>query len=73
MQTDVYLHKYRAGLFLECEMLQTKIVQKIKHTFYVLWLFLENRAICQIMWKNMVQPDRPQTMDLAHAHWMLDN
>jgi hypothetical protein len=22
--------------------------------------FSENRAICEIMWKNMVQPDRPQ-------------
>ena len=22
--------------------------------------FSENRAVCEIMWKNMVEPDRPQ-------------
>jgi len=24
--------------------------------------FPENRAVCEMMWKNKVQPDRPQTI-----------
>jgi hypothetical protein len=24
------------------------------------FFFFENRAVCEIMWKNMVEPDRPQ-------------
>jgi len=34
--------------------------------------FFENRAVYEITWKNMVQPDRPQTA-MSHAHCMLDN
>jgi len=25
-----------------------------------MFFFSENRGICEIMWKNMVEPDRPQ-------------
>jgi len=31
--------------------------------------FFENRVICDIMWKNMVQPDRPQ-MKIRHIRIM---
>ena len=24
------------------------------------FFFFENRAICEIMWRNVVEPDRPQ-------------
>jgi len=34
--------------------------RKSKHTFCVQWLSLENRAVCEIMWKNTVGPYRPQ-------------
>ena len=37
-----------------------KIVQKIKTHIYVQYLFFENRAVCEIMWKNNVEEDRPQ-------------
>jgi hypothetical protein len=37
-------------------MFQIKVVEKIK----VQELFSENRAIHEIMWKNMVEPERPQ-------------
>jgi len=37
-----------------------KFVAKFKHTFYAQRYFPENRAVYEIMWKNMVQPDRPQ-------------
>jgi hypothetical protein len=37
-----------------------KIVEK-EHTSYVQKHFSpESRAICEIMWKNVVEPDRPQ-------------
>jgi hypothetical protein len=64
MKTHVHLWQYRAEFFLEQEMLQIEVVErKSEHTFYVLWLsfFLsENRAVCMIMWKNMVEPERPE-------------
>jgi hypothetical protein len=33
------------------------VVEKIKTLFFP----LENRAVYEIMWKNTVEPDRPQT------------
>jgi len=37
-----------------------KFVKKIKtHTLYSV-TFGENRAVYEIMWKNIAQPDRPQ-------------
>jgi hypothetical protein len=44
-------------------MFETKIVKKskkTKHTFYVQERFSENSAVYNLIWKNMVQPDRPQ-------------
>jgi len=35
-------------------------VGKFKTHFYILKFFFENRAVYEIMWKNKVQPDRPQ-------------
>jgi len=40
-------------------MFQTKLVEKIK-THILCVFFSENRAVYEIMWKNIVQPDRPQ-------------
>jgi len=38
-----------------------KVVMKIKTRFtYLFVLFLESRAVCEMMWKNMVEPGRPQ-------------
>jgi len=34
--------------------------------------FFGNRAVYEIMWKNVVQPDRPHN-NMGHAHCMLDN
>jgi len=43
-------------------MFQTKIAQKIKTHFFVFnyFFFFENRAVYEIMWKNIVQPDKQQ-------------
>jgi len=37
-------------------------------------IFFENRALYEIMWKIMVEPDRPHvTYDITNAHCMLNN
>ena len=42
-------------------MFQHKLQRKSKHTFYFsLTLFFENRAFNEIMWMNIVEPERPQ-------------
>ena len=41
-------------------MFQTKGVGKIKTQFMFNNFFSENRAVDEIMWKNMVEKDRPQ-------------
>jgi hypothetical protein len=42
-------------------MFQTKVVEKIKTHFFVIYMFFfENRTVYEITWKNIVHPDRPQ-------------
>jgi hypothetical protein len=41
-------------------MFQTKVVQKIKTHILRQITFFDNRTVYEIMWKNTVQPDRPQ-------------
>jgi hypothetical protein len=42
-------------------MFQTKVVEKIKThiLFATIFFFSGIRAVYEIMWKNMVQPDKP--------------
>ena len=37
-----------------------KVQRKSRHVFYIQLMFSENRAVCEVMWKNMVDQDRPQ-------------
>ena len=42
-------------------MFQTKVVEKIKtNILCTVVFFFGNRAVYEIMWKNTVEPDRPQ-------------
>jgi len=41
-------------------MFQTKDVEKIKILILCSLFFSVNHAICEIMWKNMVEPNRLQ-------------
>jgi len=41
-------------------MFQTKIVEKIKNHILCSITFVENRAVYEIKWKNIVEPGRPQ-------------
>jgi hypothetical protein len=52
------------------------VVQEIKTHFIFNKLFLETRAVCEIMWKNVVcgRGRWPATdKNKAHARYMLDN
>jgi len=35
-----------------------QICRENKNTFYAQKLFIENRAVYEVMWKNMLQPNR---------------
>jgi hypothetical protein len=60
MQTDTHFLSYLAQFFLEREMLQTKVVDNIKIHILCSIIFFENRAVYEIMWKNIVEPGRLQ-------------
>ena len=53
---------YLAEFFLEWEMFETKVVEKIKTRVFCSVPFSpsENRALCDIKWKNVVKRDRLQ-------------
>jgi hypothetical protein len=46
---------YLAYFFLEWEMLQTYVVEKIKTHIFCSLAFFENRTIYEKMWKNIVE------------------
>jgi hypothetical protein len=41
-------------------MLQAKVIEKIKTHFIFNIFFFENRAVYENIWRNTVEPDRPQ-------------
>jgi hypothetical protein len=41
-------------------MFQTKVIEKINTQFFAQYRFSENRAVYEIMRKNMVELERPQ-------------
>jgi hypothetical protein len=57
VKTYVHLWWYVAEFFLEWEMFQTQVVEK-KNTHFMFNNILPK--IVQMMWKNMVEPDRPK-------------
>ena len=60
MKTYVRLWKNLAEFFSEWGLLQTEVVQKTKSHIFCSITSSKNRAIYETMWKNMVQPDKPQ-------------
>jgi len=59
---------YLSHFFLEWEMFQTAVVEEIKtHILHSVTSFIENHAVYEIMWKNIVQPGRPQ-MTVRRMH-----
>ena len=47
--------------FLEWKMLKNFLRKIKKHILCSIFFFFENRAFYEIMWKNIVEPERPQT------------
>ena len=60
MNPNVHLWPYLAQFFLEGEMFQTKVVEKIKTHILLLITHSENRALLEIIWKYTVESGRPQ-------------
>jgi len=62
LQEDQYpLISHLAHIFVEREMFETNVTEKIKkHVLYSSAFSSENRAVCEIMWKNIVEGDRTQ-------------
>jgi hypothetical protein len=60
MKTFSHLWQYLDKFFLKLEMFQTQAVEKIKHTFYVKYIFSENHVFYETMSKNMVKPEVSQ-------------
>jgi len=62
MKTNIHLCQYHAQFFLECQIFQTKFAEKIKkHILYSInFILTKNRAVYDIMWKNIVQRERQQ-------------
>jgi hypothetical protein len=53
-------------------MFQTKTVEKIKTHILCSITIRENRAVCEIMWKDITQRGQAKDENMAHAHCMLD-
>jgi hypothetical protein len=61
MKTYVYLWQYLAEFFLEWEMFGIEGLEKMKtHILCSVTFFPANRAVCEIMCKNIVESDMPQ-------------
>ena len=59
MNTNLNFSSYLAQFVLIWEIFETKVVENLK-THVLNSSFPENRAVYEIMWKNMVKPDRLQ-------------
>jgi hypothetical protein len=60
MKIYVHLWSHLAKFFLEREIVQKRVVEKIKTHIWFSIIFSENRAIFYVIWTNTVEPDRPQ-------------
>jgi hypothetical protein len=61
MKTNIHFFNHiPAQFFLAWEMFQTKAVEKIKTQKLRSLTFSENRVVYEIIWKNIVQPEKLQ-------------
>ena len=61
MKTNTHFLSYLAQLFLEWNIFQTKVVEKLETR--ILWsitFFFENRTFSKIMWKSFVEQSRSE-------------
>jgi hypothetical protein len=60
MKINIHFWSHLAQFFLQWEMFQIEVAEKIKTHMLCSVMVLENCAIYEIIWKNIVQPGRPQ-------------
>jgi hypothetical protein len=60
MKTDKHLLQFLTEFFLERGIFQTKVVEKTLTYILRSMIFLPQIVPFEIMWKNMVEQDRPQ-------------
>jgi hypothetical protein len=57
----MYIYDNILPILLRMRNVSDKFAEKIKtHILRSNTFFPENRAVYEVMWKNMVEPDRPQ-------------
>jgi hypothetical protein len=77
MKAEVRFLLFLSQFFLEWEVFQTKVVEKFETHILcsITFFFFFNRAVYEIMWKNIVELVRPQ-MTIWRIHiesWLLKN
>ena len=72
MKTDIHLWSYLAHFFLEWEMFQIKVVERIETHILCSVTFSENCAFDEITSKNLVKAGQATDNNVAHAHCVLD-
>jgi hypothetical protein len=62
MKVNIHFQSYLAHLFLEWKILRIKVTEKLEtHILcWIIFFFFENRAVYEIMWKNIVERGRSQ-------------
>ena len=72
MKTNIQLWSYLAKFFLEREIFQTKVIEKIEIHIFLITLFFENRAVYEMMWNNIAELNRPQMTIwfMRRTYWM---
>jgi len=65
MRTDIHFRSYLVQFSLECKIFQALSCRENQNTHFMfnnlsLFFFFENRAVYEIMWKNIVERGRPQ-------------
>jgi hypothetical protein len=67
MKTTIHFLSYLIQSFLEWEICQIRVVEEIKTHILCSITFLKNHAFYEIIWKNIVEPGRPQ-MTICYKH-----
>ena len=60
METNIHFWSYLAQFFLEWEIFPTNFVEEIKTDILCSIIVFESFAVCEVMWKNKVEPGRQQ-------------
>ena len=59
MMTNIYYYISLSSSYNE-KYFRQNLHRKSKHTLYAIIFFFENRAVYEIIWKNILAPGKPQ-------------